>query len=247
MGSILTGGRTIYGFQLGILLLNTRFPRIIGDVGNALTYKFPVIFEIVKAANVKNVVIRTDYKLIDDFISAAIKLENNGVKAITTSCGFLMPFQEKIAKKLKVPFFSSSLMLIPIIQKMVAGKIGIVTANSENLTPDHLRAAGIDKKYPIVIKGLEGTKEFSRVILGDAPDGDFDLISQEVHDTVRELLKSEPDVKAILFECHNLPPYSDSIRSEFGIPVFDFLSLVDIILSGFSFARNKSHSWLPNI
>ena len=234
MSHILTGGNTTYGFRLGVLMLNTRFPRIVGDVGNALTYRFPVVFKIVKTANLKNVAIKTDYTLLDDFISAAKELESSGVKAITTSCGFLMPFQEDISRNLGIPFFSSSLMLIPLIQKFVSGKIGIVTANSRNLTSKHLKAAGLNESYPVVVKGLEDTEEFSRVILDDSPDGDFDKINEEVRTAVDELLKNEPDVKAILFECHNLPPYADTIRSEFGIPVFDYLSLVNMVTSQMS-------------
>lgn len=229
MRHIIKGGYISYGVRLGVLMLNTKFPRIIGDVGNALSYRFPVVFKTVERANLKNVAIKTDYGLIDDFITAAKELESTGVRAITTSCGFLMPFQKEIAKNVRVPFFASSLLLIPIVQKFVAGKIGIVTANSANLTKDHLRAAGVLDDYQISVVGLQDKEEFSRVILGDSPDGDFEKIEREVKSVVRALLKAEPDIKAILFECHNLPPYSDAIRTEFGIPVFDYLSLVDAV------------------
>ena len=36
------GGRAVYGQAIGILLTNSRFPRIPGDVGNASTFDFPV-------------------------------------------------------------------------------------------------------------------------------------------------------------------------------------------------------------
>ena len=36
---------------IGILMLDTAFPRIPGDIGNALTYGFPVRYKIVRAHN----------------------------------------------------------------------------------------------------------------------------------------------------------------------------------------------------
>ena len=42
------GGRHIYGYPIGILMLETRFPRIPGDIGNATTWDFPVLYKIVE-------------------------------------------------------------------------------------------------------------------------------------------------------------------------------------------------------
>ncbi len=48
MSDIVYGGQTVYGYDIGIIMLNTKFPRILGDVGNAATWDFPVKYEIVK-------------------------------------------------------------------------------------------------------------------------------------------------------------------------------------------------------
>ena len=47
----LKGGRTLYGLELGILMLDTRFPRLPGDVGNAETWPFPVHYRVVQGAD----------------------------------------------------------------------------------------------------------------------------------------------------------------------------------------------------
>ncbi len=46
----LKGGYTNYGESIGILMLDTRFPRPPGDIGNARSYDFPVRYKIVRNA-----------------------------------------------------------------------------------------------------------------------------------------------------------------------------------------------------
>lgn len=44
--NIARGNSNIYGFPIGmILMLDTAFPRIPGDIGNALTWDFPVLYK----------------------------------------------------------------------------------------------------------------------------------------------------------------------------------------------------------
>ena len=38
------GGKTLYGARVGILMMKTRFPRVSGDIGNAHTWPFPVLY-----------------------------------------------------------------------------------------------------------------------------------------------------------------------------------------------------------
>ena len=47
---IVTGGKNVYGESIGILMLDTKFPRIPGDIGNALTFPFPVRYRKVSGA-----------------------------------------------------------------------------------------------------------------------------------------------------------------------------------------------------
>ena len=48
MSNIVYGGKTFYGFDIGIIMLNTTFPRTVGDVGNVGTWNFPVLYEVVE-------------------------------------------------------------------------------------------------------------------------------------------------------------------------------------------------------
>ena len=90
----LRGGRTVYGQPLGILMLDTRFPRPPGDVGNATTWPFPTQYRIVKGADTTRIMGESPHPtLLDPFLEAARDLEAHGVRAITRICGFLAVFQ----------------------------------------------------------------------------------------------------------------------------------------------------------
>jgi Asp/Glu/hydantoin racemase len=229
MGKV-KGGKNFYGEVLGILLLETRFPRLPGDVGNATSYDFPVRFKVVKGASLKNVVLETDETLVNKFIEAAKELEVEGVRAITTSCGFLVLFQDEIAQAVRIPVFTSSLLMVPLVHKMTAGRVGIVTANSRNITGKHLDKAGIDtNKIPIAIAGLENKEEFSKWILHDSPEMDAEKVEMEVVEVTEDLITKYDDIKAVVFECHNLSPFSHAVQERLSIPIFDFITFANFV------------------
>ena len=89
------GGKSIYGVSVGILMLDARFPRIQGDMGNAATWPFPVLYKIVKGATPDLVVRQGAAGTLDTFISAARELVEMGADGITTNCGFLSLFQKR--------------------------------------------------------------------------------------------------------------------------------------------------------
>src|SRR5215216_3062485 len=111
----LRGGRTVYGQALGILMLDTRFPRPPGDVGHAATWPFPVCYRIVQGAQPHRIMGETpDPALLAPFVEAARELEAAGVRAITTSCGFLAAFQRELAAAVSVPVLTSALLQVPL-------------------------------------------------------------------------------------------------------------------------------------
>src|SRR5712692_11518526 len=161
------GGFNQYGFTVGILMLDTRFPRIPGDMGNAATFPFPVRYHRVAGANPDLVVRRGADGLLDAFVDAARHLEREGVGAITTNCGFLVKFQRQMAAAVRVPVFTSSLLMVPLVHRLLAPgrRVGIMTVNAPSLTPEHLAGAGIGSDIPLAVIGMETEKEFTRVLL----------------------------------------------------------------------------------
>ena len=237
-------GYPFHGVSIGILLMDTSFVRIPGDIGNASTWDFPVHYKVVKGATYERVVVEGDPKLIQPFVEAARELERMGVKAITTSCGFLALFQRELTEAVNIPVFTSSLMQIPLAYGMLGRdqKVGVITANAHSLTPRHLRAVGAEE-IPHVIAGLEGEKEFCRMISG--PSYDPLKIEEACVRVAKKLKRGHPEVGAIVLECTNLPPYAKAIQEATNMPVFDIVSLTNVVHSavvkkGFRFPIFKS-------
>lgn len=230
-GQIVYGGKNVYGRPLGILMLQSRFPRIPGDAGNASTWPFPVAYRVVDGADPATVVRRLgDSDLLGPFIEAARELEREGVSAVTTNCGFLVLYQERIQAELSVPFLSSSLLQVPWLQALqpAGSRVGVLTVEHAALTTAHLAAAGIAADLPIV--GMEEVpgvgRHFLDMIIGDENDFDVEQARRE-HVAAAELLRTRhPDVGAIVLECTNMPPYAAAVRDATGLPVHDLTTLV---------------------
>ena len=225
------GGQNLYGFAVGILMLDTRFPRIPGDMGNAGTFDFPVRYHRVAGASPDRVVRQGHRDLLPAFVEGARFLEREGVRAITTNCGFLARFQAELAAAVSVPVFTSSLLLVPLVHRMLApGRaVGILTVDAGSLHAEHLRAAGIGPDVPIAISGLETEKAFTRVLLDDLLELDVEAARAEHLAVARRLLDARPDVGALVLECTNMPPYRADLEQATGLPVFDITTLVRMV------------------
>jgi len=224
------GGFNQYGFTVGILMLDTQFPRIPGDMGNASTFPFPVRYQRVEGADPDLVVRRGAAGLLPAFIEGAHQLQHEGVGAITTNCGFLVKFQRELAAAVRVPVFTSSLLLVPLVHRLLppGRRVGIMTVNAAGLTQEHLTSAGIGD-IPIAVAGMESEKEFTRVLLGNELVLDVDASREEHVRVARRLVVDHPDVGAIVLECTNMPPYAADIQRETGLAVFDIVSLVTMV------------------
>ena len=224
--TIATGGKSIYGAKLGILMLETRFPRIQGDMGNALTWPFPVLYKVVRGASPRRVVMERAAGLLDAFLEGAAELVALGADGITTNCGFLSLFQKEIAAHVKVPVATSSLIQVPLVQATLppGKRVGVLTVNATTLSADHLRAAGAPADTPVV--GTEAGAEFSRVLIGDEPRLDVAAAARDVVEAGAALAARHPEIGAIVLECTNMPPYAAALRERVGLPVFDIYSLI---------------------
>lgn len=225
-----TGGYSTYGSGVGVMMLDTTFPRPPGDVGNARTFDYPVYYEVVEGADPVRVVREQDPALLDPFVEAARGLVDRGAVAVTTGCGFLLMFQNELADRIpEVPLFTSSLLQIPLVKSMIASnqKIGVLSADEGNLDRiDHpVLTENTDR---LVYEGVAESGAFQDAIIDQtAPALDLDKVSQDVVAAATRLT-NDHEIGAIIFECTNLRPYVEEVQDATGLPVFDYLTLTDL-------------------
>ena len=213
---------------LGILMLNTRFPRIPGDIGNPASFPFPVCYEVIEPATVDRVVTAAgpSADVMNAFVASAERLVSSGVVGLTTSCGFMAIAQKELSARIAVPMVTSSLCQIPLVQATLpAGKrVGVLTIDSDELTSLHFSGVGAPADLPI--EGIQNGKELARIIKQDLPELDPIQAQDDVIKAGKKLLAKAPEVGAIVLECTNMAPYSKALAAELGVPIYDIVGLL---------------------
>jgi len=229
---IARGGKSVYGAQLGILMLDAAFPRIPGDMGNAETWPFPVLYRVVRGASPDLVVRNRAEGLLEAFLTAAEDLVAQGADGITTNCGFLSLFQQDMAARCGVPVATSSLMQAPLIQTLLppGRRVGILTVSAKNLTEEHLVKAGVAANTPVA--GTEAGQEFSRVLLDNETEMDVAKAEADILAAGESLVRRHPEVGAVLLECTNMAPYARALSDRLARPVFDIFSFMNWFHAG---------------
>ncbi|WP_425080289.1 aspartate/glutamate racemase family protein [Ruegeria denitrificans] len=229
---IAQGGKSIYGASVGILMLDAQFPRIPGDMGNAQTWPFPVLYRVVRDASPDRVVRHRAEGMLGVFIDAAQELVKDGADGITTNCGFLSLFQKELAEAVPVPVVTSSLMQVEMVNRILpkGKRAGILTISASTLTSDHLQAANVPLDTPIGT--TEGGREFTRAILGNEPHLNVQKAREDNVEAAIALASDHPDLGAIVLECTNMCPYAPDIQQATGLPVFSIVSFVTWFQAG---------------
>ncbi|WP_114009184.1 aspartate/glutamate racemase family protein [Cohaesibacter intestini] len=217
---------------LGILMLDTRFERPLGDAGNPASYPFPARLAVVKGAGSLEIVRdgKPSDAHIEAFIQTARQLEAEGAAALTSTCGFLITIQDELARAVAIPVLLSALCSYARIKRHhPSGRIGILTASKTALGDTALLAAGINND-DVVIEGLEQCQAFANAILRPKSQqtGPIDrpAIEQELIAKARGMMAKHHDLQAFLLECGNLPPYQQALHQATGLPVYSLLDAV---------------------
>lgn len=205
--------------KLGILMLDTRFPRIPGDVGNPATWEFPVVYARIPGATPQAIVREDASRFVEAFVARGRALVAEGCAGIATTCGFLALIRAQLAAELDVPVAASALEQAAQIRGMLAPDrpLGVLTISQSSLTPAHLAAARVPEDT--LVEGVEDTG-FGQAILQDAPDLDVAEARRDLVAAACRLTENAPQIGALLLECTNMVPYAPDIRRETGLPVY---------------------------
>jgi aspartate/glutamate racemase len=239
--AVVTGwdGRNVFGVTIGLIQMHVNLAMIPGNMGNATTFDFPILYRRMNADNVVDVMANPPTEnFTDAIVEAAQWLELQGVRAIMGNCGFFGSYQNAVKARINLPFFSSSLMMLPMMVHSMPGnkKVGVITANGpileqvqaiENcgLSPD-------DKENRIVVRGCENGEEFSSAIMANTGVYNALKVEQEIVAVARQLVEENDDIGAILLECTELSPAAVAVQNAVRLPVWDYTTLTKWIYSG---------------
>ncbi|MBW1712279.1 MAG: aspartate/glutamate racemase family protein [Deltaproteobacteria bacterium] len=220
-------GRVVGGQALGILVINAWYPMLPGNVANASTYDFPVVYKILKEASVAQI-LSGDPALLDLVIAGGKELVDQGVGAVVGACGSLANYQREAANALEVPTYLSVMLQAPLILQGLRAdqRLGVIVASRAAMTPKVFEQCGIQDPSRLVFTEAVSLPEFQR--LGQC-QGRFDpaKLEQELVGLAREFVTEHGDIGAVLLQCSDLPPFAWSIQKAVGRPVFDMNSLVE--------------------
>jgi len=210
--------------SLGVIMLDTGFPRPPGDVGNPASWEMPVRFKKVSGASPDKIIRQGGAGLIEDFLIAGEALIAEGCGALVTSCGFMARHQSVLSTKLSVPIATSSLLQLPMVSTLIGQerKVGVITYDDAGLDDAIFAACGADVSTPRI--GMPDGGAFRELIEGS---GTYDRVAleAEIIHAAQELKSREHDLGAVVLECTNMPPFAQAVAKACGLPVFDVLSL----------------------
>lgn len=218
----------VTGF-LGVVMLDTRFPRPLGDIGHPDSFGLPVKFAKVHGAWPEKVVANTaglrQARAVTPMQAIVRQFERDGALAITTSCGFLVLLQKELQAATRVPVITSSLLQLPQLLE-TQDQVGVLTISARHLGAEHLRAAGVrrDRLAGVVVQGVDPRGEFATAILGNRPEMDLEKARNDVVQAALALKVRAPAVRTVVLECTNMPPYAQAVRDATG---FELRSLLD--------------------
>ncbi|MEJ0037862.1 MAG: aspartate/glutamate racemase family protein [Gammaproteobacteria bacterium] len=220
--------QTGYGRPIGIILLEEHIPCPPGTPGNPTTFSHPVCYEVASGVGTQDLR-RANPGGLESFIAAGRRLVERGAWAIAGNCGLMVVHQEALARALPVPILLSSLLQIPLIARMLGpdAAIGVIASDKNSLSEDHLRLARAGSNARIVLASMDGRPFFTAAVGEEKGELDFDGVTAEVVDVARTLVAANPEVKALLFECVDLPPYAHATQAAVGLPIFDMITLIE--------------------
>jgi hypothetical protein len=223
---------------LGVIRLDYEYPAAPGDIDHPESYLYDVIYRVVPGLTFSMCQSGVMPKDVEkEFLDAIDYLVKRGVSGITGDCGFMMYFQPLARRYTNIPIFMSALAQLPSVTCAFGRNelVAIFTANGKTLQPmkelirDECGVELGERRYIII--GCEDVPGFEAVAAGDKVD--YAKTEPGMVAKAKRAIQDYPQLRAFLFECTELPQFSDAVRAETGLPVFDAITSCDSFMSSF--------------
>jgi hypothetical protein len=220
---------------LGVLLLAGKNANVPGCMACAASFPYPVVYRVVEGSRPPASPAAAE-ELAPLYVAAARELALQGVAAIADNCNGLMALlQDRLAAAVPVPVVTSALLAVPVLSRLLPGRrLGILAFNRAALSEEVYNACGWSgREVPLAVGEVAAssswqeflrTKEISEEL---RPRLEADLLA-----VAREMAAAHPDLAAFVSECTLLPPACQAVRAALGLPVFDVLNVLDLVLAG---------------
>ena len=222
---ISSSGAYLGGHAVGIIAVDLVYPKLPGNVANATTFDFPVLYK--KVSFEIEQLFSGDPALEEMIVDAAKELVADGARAIIGACGYFAHFQKQVAAAVDVPVFLSSLVQVPMIQIGLRPeqKILVLCASGDDMNQEFLAKvnANLDD---CIIQDIGSMESFAPIRRGKT-EMDNRRLSRDLSELALSVVSEHPEIGAILLECSDLPPYACDIQRATGLPVYDFISLIN--------------------
>ncbi|HFI0638862.1 TPA: aspartate/glutamate racemase family protein [Streptococcus suis] len=208
---------SVAGFSIGMITTDFNYVKLPGNVANATTFSFPVVYEdiVLEIEDLFN----GEEKLLDMVIEAAKKLEKKGVRAIVGACGYFNHFQEQVQDAVAVPVYLSSVLQIPLIKMELKPdqKIAVLVADGAGANADFFAKANASIE-DCIVKEIGSLESFAPIRY-NKPYLDNVRLKADLIAVIQDLRTKHPEIAAILLECSDLPPYAAALHRETGLSV----------------------------
>ena len=216
------------GQPLGIIAVDLKYPKLPGNVVNAGTYSYPVLYKMVSFEIEQ--LFAGDPSIKQQVVDAAVELEAQGVRAIIGACGYFAHFQKDVAAAVGVPVFMSSLCQLSMIKTWLPASRSVLVLAADAASIDDGFLSNVNATTSQVLVADVGSLESFAPIRWGKGELDNGRLEDELCALVRQQCASHREVDAILLECSDLPPYAAAIQRASGLPVFDFITLANWVV-----------------
>jgi len=232
-------GRNVHcsGMGLGIILLDETYPGFPGDVRNPSAYPYPIQYEVAPGLDIKKLLHDSDKdQYLDTILTAALKLQKIGCRAIAAECGYFAFFQKEVAARLDIPVFMSSLLQVPWAQSIINPErvVGILMASKKALLEKHLLSVGVRPGTNYVVGDTmdDGQcREFDNLwteeLRPEIPQADYQRAEEDFLGVATAFYEKHPNMGAMVLECTGFPPFARAVQRAINIPIFSWGTLLD--------------------